>query len=199
MVSKSSLGSKGKKPLIASIEGTHLVAVPVTFAILTSMVAFVPMLFLPGWLGKLMKDIPLVVIPALFFSLIESKFILPYHLTLCRFDKKPRNWLSRLQGKVSTGLEIFIKNSYQPFLDLCLRNRYLTLSAFAGIFAITIGLILGGHVPSIRGIPPVPSDYITVKVSMQDGVPASSTEKALKEIDRLSSSVSLNGKTVCIR
>ena len=87
-----------------------------------------------------MKDIPLVVIPALFFSLIESKFILPYHLTLCRFDKKPRNWLSRLQGKVSTGLEIFIKNSYQPFLDLCLRNRYLTLSAFAGIFAITIGL-----------------------------------------------------------
>ena len=47
--------------------GTHLVAMPVTFAIITSMVAFVPMLFLPGWLGKLMKDIPLVVIPALLF------------------------------------------------------------------------------------------------------------------------------------
>jgi multidrug efflux pump subunit AcrB len=178
------LGSKGKKPLLASIEGTHLVAVPVTFAILTSMVAFVPMLFLPGWLGKLMKDIPLVVIPALFFSLIESKFILPYHLTLCRFDKKPRNWLSKLQGKISSGLEDFIKNSYQPFLALCLRNRYLTLSAFTGIFVITIGLIIGGHVPSIRGIPPVPSDYITVKVFMQDGVPASSTEKALEEIER---------------
>ena len=178
------LGSKGQKPLRAAIEGTHLVAVPVTFAILTSMVAFVPMLFLPGWLGKLMKDIPLVVIPALFFSLIESKFILPYHLSLCRFDKKPGNWLSRLQGKVSTGLENFIKNSYQPFLGICLRNRYLTISAFFGIFAITIGLIAGGHVPSIRGIPPVPSDYITVKVTMQDGVPAISTEKALAEIER---------------
>ena len=46
------LGSKGKKPLLASIEGTHLVAVPVTFAILTSMVAFVPMLFFPGGLGN---------------------------------------------------------------------------------------------------------------------------------------------------
>ena len=67
------LGSKGENSLQASIKGTHLVAMPVTFAILTSMVAFVPMLFLPGWLGKLMKDIPLVVIPALFFSLIESK------------------------------------------------------------------------------------------------------------------------------
>ena len=178
------LGSKGQKPLNAAIEGTHLVAVPVTFAILTSMVAFVPMLFLPGWLGKLMKDIPLVVIPALFFSLIESKFILPYHLSLCRFDKKPGNWLSKLQGKISIGLENFIKNSYQPFLGICLRNRYLTISAFFGIFAITIGLIAGGHVPSIRGIPPVPSDYITVKVTMQDGVPATSTEQALNEIER---------------
>lgn len=178
------LGSKGQKPLNAAIEGTHLVAVPVTFAILTSMVAFVPMLFLPGWLGKLMKDIPLVVIPALFFSLIESKFILPYHLSLCRFDKKPGNWLSRLQGKISIGLENLIKNSYQPFLEVCLRNRYLTMSAFFGILAITIGLIAGGHVPSIRGIPPVPSDYITVKITMQDGVPAISTEQALAELER---------------
>ena len=90
-----------------------------------------------------MKDIPLVVIPAL-FSLIESKFILPYHLTLCRFDKKHKNWLAKLQGKVSSGLENFIKHSYQPFLALCLRNRYLTLSAFLGLFAITLGLIFGG-------------------------------------------------------
>lgn len=177
------LGSKGASPLKASIDGTNLVAIPVTFAILTSMVAFVPMLFLPGWLGKLMRDIPLVVIPALFFSLIESKFILPYHLTLCRFDKKPGNWLSRLQGRISTGLETFIIKQYQPFLALCLKNRYLTLSAFLGILAVTIGLIGGGHVPSIRGIPPVPSDYISVKVYMQDGVPAASTEKSLAEIE----------------
>jgi multidrug efflux pump subunit AcrB len=92
--------------------------------------------------------------------------------------------LAKLQGKVSSGLENFIKHSYQPFLALCLRNRYLTLSAFVGLFAVTLGLIIGGHVPSIRGVPPVPSDYISVKVFMQDGVPASSTEKALDQIER---------------
>ena len=178
------LGSKGEKPLQASIKGTHLVAMPVTFAILTSMVAFVPMLFLPGWLGKLMKDIPLVVIPALFFSLIESKFILPYHLSLCRFDKLPTNWLARLQSRVSKGLESFIEKVYQPFLQKCLEWRYLTLSLFLGLFAVTMGLIIGGHVPSIRGVPPVPSDYISVKISMQDGVPAATTEKALKELEK---------------
>ena len=65
------LGKKGLSPVDASVKGTQLVAMPVTFAILTSVVAFVPLLFLPGWLGKLMKDIPLVVIPALLLSLIH--------------------------------------------------------------------------------------------------------------------------------
>ena len=131
------LGSKGEKSLQASIKGTHLVAMPVTFAIITSMVAFVPMLFLPGWLGKLMKDIPLVVIPALFFSLVESKFILPYHLSLCRFDRSPKNLLSRLQNKLSVGLERFIEVRYQPLLKSCLEWRYLTLASFLGCLLYT--------------------------------------------------------------
>ena len=178
------LGSKGEKPLQASIRGTHLVAMPVTFAIITSMVAFVPMLFLPGWLGKLMKDIPLVVIPALFFSLVESKFILPYHLSLCRFDSLPKNSLSKIQNRISVGLERFIEIRYQPFLKKCLEWRYLTLSCFLGLLMVTWGLIAGGHVPSIRGVPPVPSDYISVKILMQDGVPAETTQKALAEVER---------------
>lgn len=178
------LGSKGMNPTMASIKGTHLVAMPVTFAILTSMVAFVPMLFLPGWLGKLMIDIPLVVIPALFFSLIESKFILPFHLSLCRFDQKPKNWLLRLQNRIANGLETFIEKYYQPALRLCLKNRYLSVSGFMGLFAIAIGMIAGGHVPSIRGVPPVPSDYISVKLTMHDGVPAATTERAVQVIER---------------
>ena len=178
------LGSKGEKSLQASIKGTHLVAMPVTFAIITSMVAFVPMLFLPGWLGKLMKDIPLVVIPALFFSLVESKFILPYHLSLCRFDKLPKNSLAKFQNKISIGLERLIEIRYQPFLNKCLEWRYLTLSCFIGLLFVTFGLIIGGHVPSIRGVPPVPSDYISVKVLMQDGVPAETTKNALSEVER---------------
>ncbi len=178
------LGSKGEKPLEASIKGTQLVAMPVTFAIITSMVAFVPMLFLPGWLGKLMQDIPLVVIPALFFSLIESKFILPYHLSLCRFDILPKNFISKFQNRVSVGLENLIKSSYQPFLIKCLHWRYLTLASFLGLLILTFGLIIGGHVPSIRGVPPVPSDYISVKVLMMDGVPAETTQNALTEVEK---------------
>ena len=178
-----SQGRKGKTSLESSISGTHAVAVPVTFAVLTSIVAFIPMLFLPGWLGKLMKDIPLVVIPVLFFSLVESKFILPFHLSLCRFDKPGKSILARIQERIATGLERFIVKFYAPILDKCLARRYLTLSVFSGFLAITTGLILGGHVPAIRGVPPVPSDYISVKMAMQDGMPAKSTEKTLLKME----------------
>jgi len=177
-------GRKGLSSQKASIEGTHTVAVPVTFAVITSMVAFIPMLFLPGWAGKLTRDIPLVVIPALLFSLIESKFILPYHLSLCRFSSdKRQGLLLRMQEKVARGLEKFIAKIYQPALEACLRRRYLTLSAFAGVLILTLGLIWGGHLPSIRGFPPVPSDYISVKLVMQEGTPGEETERILGKVE----------------
>lgn len=174
----------GASPLEASIIGTRAVATPVTFAVLTSIVAFVPMLFLPGWLGQLMRDIPLVVIPVLAFSLVESKFILPHHLSLCRFDKPAGSLLSRLQARVAASLESFVASLYAPFLARCLRHRYLTLSVFTGFFLITMGLIFGGHVPTLRGVPPIPSDYISLKLTMQEGMPSEATEKNLLELER---------------
>ena len=170
-------------PVDASIKGTRLVAMPVTFAILSSVVAFVPLLFLPGWLGKLMKDIPLVVIPALLFSLVESKFILPYHLTFCRFNRGGKNWFSRMQESIADSLERFIEKVYSPFLFRCLRLRWPVAAGFLGILIITFALIIGGHVKSMRGVPPVPSDYISVKLTMQDGVPAATTEHSLKLVE----------------
>ena len=177
-------GKKGLSPTDASIQGTRLVAMPVTFAILTSVVAFIPLLFLPGWLGKLMRDIPLVVIPALLFSLVESKFILPYHLTFCRFNKKGTNWFSRIQESIADALERFIEKIYAPILARCLVLRWPVVAGFIGMLVITISLIIGGHVKSVRGVPPVPSDYISVKITMQDGVPPSATENSIALVEK---------------
>ena len=178
------LGSKGEKSLQASIMGTHLVAMPVTFfAIITSMVAFVPMLFLPGWLGKIDERHSARCHPCPIFSLIESKFILPYHLSLCRFDKLPKNWISKLQNKVSVGLERLIETLYQPILKVCLEWRYLTLSIFMGLL-FYLWINHRWACAKYSGSATVPSDYISVKLSMQDGVPAKTTEKALLEVER---------------
>ena len=70
----------GMDPTEASIMGTKEVAVPVTFGVITTAVAFLPLLYFEGVWGDFAKQIPPIVAPVLLFSLIESKLILPAHL-----------------------------------------------------------------------------------------------------------------------
>ena len=81
---------EGMKPLDAAIIGTKAVTVPVTFGVLTTIVAFVPLLFFEGMTGTFAKQIPFVVAPVLLFSLVESKLVLPAHLKHLRADEPTR-------------------------------------------------------------------------------------------------------------
>ena len=99
--------------LRGSIEGAREIATPVTFAVLTTVAAFMPLMFVPGMMGKIFRVIPLIVIPALLFSLIESLGILPAHLS--RIPKRrsaPGPW-RRFQGLFSNGLKLFIRRVYR--------------------------------------------------------------------------------------
>ncbi len=168
----------------ASVEGTHLVSIPVTFAVLTTVVAFIPILTIPGFIGKFFFPIPVVVIATLLFSLVESKLILPYHLTLCRVgggERQRLGWLRRQQRKVADGLETFVEKRYRPFLARVLRLRYLTVAVFIGILAVMLGLLKGQHLRFVF-IPPVPSDYIVAKIDMPEGTPVELTARALDQM-----------------
>lgn len=168
----------------SSVRGAQAVSVPVTFAVLTTAVAFTPLLNLPGFLGKFIYAIPMVVIPTLLFSLVQAKLILPYHLSLCKVGDRHRenlNWFQRMQRKISDGLEWHIDNHYRPMLRWCLNNRYLTFAGFTGLFILVIALMAGGWVKRVE-FPNVPSDYISVKLVLPDGAPAQSTRAALDQI-----------------
>ncbi len=168
-----------------AISGTHKVAVPVTFAVLTSVVAFVPILFMPGFQGKFLSPIAVIVIPTLLFSLLESKLVLPYHLSLCKVGMGTRaklNPLLRIQRRVADGLEHVIDTLYRPFLETCLRNRYVTFSIFVAVFILTIGLVRNGFVRFVP-FPPVPSDYIFVTLEMPAGTSFATTREATNQIE----------------
>lgn len=169
----------------ASISGTHQVAIPVTFAVLTTAVAFLPVFLLPGQLGKFFSAIPVVVIPTLLFSLIQSKLVLPYHLSLCHVgDRKHRsalNPLSRVQRKVADALESFVREVYQPWLDRAARRRYLTLSVFTGVFIVGMAFLAGGWV-RFSPFPSVPSDFIQIELLLPEGTPIEHTEGVLRRI-----------------
>ena len=170
----------------SAVRGTHKVATPVMFAVLTTMVAFSPVFFLPGLIGKFFYMIPLVVIPTLAFSLIQSKLVLPYHLTLCHVgDKKGRgelNLFSRVQRAFSDRLEDFIVKIYGPFAQKMIHFRYLISAGFIAIFILSIGLVGAGWVRFVQ-FPNVPSDFIMVELEMAAGTSIEETERVMNFIE----------------
>ena len=177
----------------SAIRGTEKVATPVTFAVLTTIVAFCPVFFFPGLMGKFLVTIPLVVIPTLAFSLVQSKLVLPYHLSLCKVGARRKrseiNPLSRLQRKISDGLEWFVIHIYRPNLKIALEYRYATWAAFLSILAISIGLVVGGWIRFVQ-FPDVPSDFIQLELQMPEGTPAEETARTMQRIDRALDEVS---------
>ncbi|MDG2322740.1 MAG: efflux RND transporter permease subunit [Akkermansiaceae bacterium] len=174
----------GEHPREASWKGTHEVGVVVIFGVLTTAMAFTPMLGLSGVSGKIWPNIPLVVIPVLLFSLVQSKFVLPAHLALLKptSNKVSRNPLMRLQKWISGGLERFIKSIYTPTLALCLRFRYVVWVAFFGLVVMSAKLVETGRIP-FEFMPKVEGEILSAKLEMPLGVPFAETQEAVRRIE----------------
>ncbi len=176
----------------AAVDGTLEVALPVVFAVLTTIAAFYPLLNVPGTTGQIWKVIPLIVIPTLLFSMLESKLILPSHLAHQNTAERAVErflhaigvatpW-GRFQSKFANGLESFIHNRYQPFLKLALRNRYATSAVgLAGMF-LTVSLVASGFVRFVF-FPPVEADIITATLTMPQGTSVDQTARAVQRIE----------------
>ena len=173
----------------AAIRGAQEVVVPVTFGVLTTMAAFVPMLFVSGLVGNLVRVYPLIVLPTLFFSLLESNLILPGHLSQSKQSNPSvgRNsflaGLNRILNLFSTAMNWSIANLYRPLLVVALEWRYLTVSVALAIAMLTAGLVGSGRVRLIP-LPLVESDNVVAFLTMRSGVPPEATLDAVGRIDR---------------
>lgn len=170
--------------LQAAIEGTREVAIPVTFGILTTIAAFLPLAFIEGDRGQLFAQIPLVVIPIFIFSLLESKLILPAHLKHIRLLNPrgiPVGRLERWQQRFADGFEVFIIRHYRPLLDWVLQNRYLFLALLAGVLILVCVLIYGGWTRFVY-FPRVHSEVARVSLVMPVGTPYEVTNRYIEKI-----------------
>ena len=183
---------KGEDLKTAARVGAYEVGVPVIFAVLTTIATFSPMLFVEGSVGRIWRIIPLVVIPTLFWSLIESLTILPSHLAHMK-TKKIRNksfniiskkW-EKFQSKIEVGLKKIINNKYKPLLIKSIKNPFLTVSIFIFILLINIGLIGGGWL-KFSFFPPIEGDVIIVDVNFPLGTPIDITSEAIDRVQKAS-------------
>ena len=171
----------GMDPLEATVLGTKEIAVPVTFGILTTVVAFIPLAFFDGWLGTLARQIPYVVIPVLLFSLVESKLILPSHLKHLKINRTDNGIFTRIQRFVSKGLDFLIERAYNPFISFAVKFRYVTVSLFIAIALGSIGFIYSG-VMGFESIPSVDRYYISASLKMAEGTTFEQTDDRITQI-----------------
>ena len=181
---------KGEDLKTAASKGAYEVGIPVIFAVLTTIATFSPMLFVEGSVGRVWRIIPLVVIPTLFWSLIESLSILPAHLAHMKSNKLKSNFFSdiskkweKFQSKIETVLKLFIKNKYKPFLEKSVKAPFLTVSIFVFILLINIGIIGGGWL-KFSFFPPIEAEVIQVEVTFPLGTPIEVTNEAIDKIQK---------------
>lgn len=173
---------QGSDSLTAAIEGTREVSVPVTFGVLTTVVAFTPLLMVEGARGAIFMQIPLIVIPVLLFSLIESKLILPAHLRHVQpMNGKNLNALSRLQRTIANGFERAILVVYKPILATCLRNKLITLVSAIVITVLTFSTVFFGWLKFIY-FPRIESEIVSASLTMPPTTGYQITEKHIQRI-----------------
>ncbi|MFT5278126.1 MAG: multidrug efflux pump subunit AcrB, partial [Granulosicoccus sp.] len=165
-----------------ALEGTYQVYKPIFFAIATSIVAFLPLLFLPGPEGKLMQAIPIVVILTLLFSLLESIYILPAHLSGNKLAaNKKINVLTRVQNSFSHNLNNFIDKIYQPLLIKSLHNKGLVIVSFSLIFIVFMVVVSTGWM-RIALFSAIEADVVIANVIFPEGSPRSKTKAAVEQL-----------------
>jgi len=172
------------------VHGAQRVAIPATFGVLTTIVAFMPLLMISGFAAGFTESIGWVVILCLVFSLVESKLILPSHLV--HFGKpNETSWFNKIPKRCNEILDKFVYEKYVPFVSKCIRNRYITLSTFIGALIIAAGLMAGGIVRVVF-LPEIPSDFIQATVTMVEGSPEQQTRAIMNKLEE--AALSLNGK-----
>ncbi len=179
---------KGKTGLRAAVDGAQEVSVPVVFAVLTTVAAFTPLLNVPGNIGKFMVVIPIIVIATLLFSLIESLFILPAHLShLKQKDVKKEakgigaRW-TKFQDRFANGLKNFANTRYRRLLDFALRFRYHTIALAVGTLIITVSLVAAGRV-QFTFMPDVEADNVVALLKLPEGTPADVTAANIERLE----------------
>lgn len=161
---------RGMGKMEAAIKGAREMAWPVTFSILTNVVAFLPVMFLPGVTGNYWWPLPAVVITVLLFSLAEALFILPAHLAHVR-DRSHGSVSESMHGwqrRFSTAVSDWIDTRYRPFLGLCLRHRYITLTLSVTLLVVTGAYSFSDHMGMVL-MPELAADEIEAGIRLPTG------------------------------
>ncbi|MBB3047947.1 multidrug efflux pump subunit AcrB [Litorivivens lipolytica] len=175
---------QGKPGAEGAWYGTRAVMKPVWFAVISTMLFFVPFYFLPEEAAE-PPNLADVVMLALAFSLFESTMILPAHLARMKPEQPGRfAWqrgLGNIRQRFSKGLHAVGDRIYQPLLASCIHRRGITVAGFIALFMIVLSFLIGGWMKA-SFFPRVPGDHLVANVTLEEGVPFSEVERTMERM-----------------
>ncbi len=183
----------GMEPKLAAITGAETVTWPVLCAILTTIVAFAPLLMIEGQIGDFMGVLPVIVMCALGVSVFEALSILPSHLAEWLRPVEPstggaalarsREWISRFRAVQSFALKTVLLGGYERLLRKAVSYRYVTMAVLVGVLIVSVGMVFGGRVPIVY-IQKSDSETVLANLKMPVGTPFEGTDAAIRVVER---------------
>ena len=183
---------RGEDPKLAAVTGAEEVTWPVLVAVLTTIGAFVPLLFIEGQMGDFMGLLPIVVACALAISLIEALMILPSHLadTLkpVRRDvpapssHRMAQWIEPFRERQQRFVREVLVRFYERLLRTLVAHRYVTIAVMVGIMIVWGGVVGGGRLPFVF-MQDMDSEMLSARLEMPVGTPADQTEEVIRQVE----------------
>ncbi|MFD0980100.1 efflux RND transporter permease subunit [Tropicimonas aquimaris] len=137
----------GEPPDVAPVNAIRRMLGPVVASTITTVLAFVGLLFVGGGFGRLIADIPFVVAAVLIASLIESFVILPNHMRHALAAGTRQRWYDWPSTQFNRGFAWFAETLFAPVMRWVIRLRYLVVSGLILLLALSFSTVLRGEVP----------------------------------------------------
>ncbi len=185
---------KGVDYPTAAVEGAYEVLPAVTASITTTIIAFAPMFFISGVMGKFFAVIPVAVVAMLAISLAESVFLLPCHLShrksvffqILGFIFFPFRFLKSVFDRINVwtraGLRIVVEGFYLPVMKWGLERPWAFVLSGTSLLVVTVMAVQAGVTPFVI-FPKVDSPLIGSKVVFPEGSPAELTDAATRKLE----------------
>jgi multidrug efflux pump subunit AcrB len=177
--------SQGLPRMEAAVAGVKEMTIPVIFAVSTNIIAFLPLLFVPGESGRFLHILPAVIIAVFTISLVECLLILPSHLAFSRKHPSSDSVFSRFdraQTRLRRKLDAAMEGFYRPVLAAVIRFRYITIAVFASSLLVVGAYTLSGRI-NFTFSPTIENDYIQGEIEMPTGTPVERSREVAFIVD----------------
>jgi len=185
---------EGMTPELAAIHATRSVSRPVMTSSITTIVMFIPLMYVEGVMGKLIYVLPVAVLATIVASGIEAFLILPAHMAHWAHrgrEGRFNNWRVRTRKRLNDGIESTVTRLYTPIISRLARYRWVVLAGTGAFVLVCLGVVLGGRTPFVL-FPKLDANTLRARVRFPEGTPVEEAQAAVDRMEKAAQQLNID-------